>query len=119
MKRLYRNLRNWFIRACYDLAKWAAWPTEPPALGAIEKAKEQGAHYFVLKLEWSPEDVSGVPGGCWLGYLPDFDDYTQAETLPDAAKMAGDLLRINLEWRMADGTYPKAPDHTFTIKYNN
>lgn len=76
----------------------------------IEKAKAQGTHHFVIKAVWEPEDVSGVPGGCWMAYMPDFDNcYTMHFTLPEVVAYAGDRLKIELEILMSEGKYPTMP----------
>ncbi len=111
MNKLYRNIRNQLIHATYDVAKWLSWPADEPLPQMVDRAKDQAAHYFVLKIVWEPEDISGVAGGCWMAYWPDFDEFTQGDSLPDAAEMAGDLLRLELEYRMSTGEYPVRPEH--------
>lgn len=103
-KRVKFHIRGWLIDGLNNLMNLLVDKSPAPNPDAMERAKAAKTHSFVVRLEWGEEDQA------YYAYIPELGVMTNADTLPEALYMAGDVGKLILEHDMAGNQYPPLPE---------
>lgn len=97
LKQLYHRLRlTWQYFRTFGIPE-----VEPSHPAALARAKEQGTHYFVVKVTWDADEQTWmVESDALRGGMTNHDD------LPGALAMFGDAAMLLLEHDMKHDLYP-------------